>query len=109
MISTHVLKGFVITEKSAKGLAKPDLLNEGGESKEVAVNVYTFKVDKKAAKHEIKETVEKVFEVQVSAVNTVNITGKVKTRKGHKGSRSDIKKAYVTLKPGYEINVDESV
>ncbi len=68
-------------------------------------NQFTFRVQKNARKNEIKQAVEKVFNVEVLSVNTLNITGKSKSsRRGISGKRPDWKKAYVRLKPGYDIN-----
>ena len=65
--------------------------------------VYTFKVNVNANKVEIKKAVEELFEVQVARVNTVNCTGKEKSRNTKKGRvtgrTSDYKKAIVFLKP----------
>ena len=68
-------------------------------------NTYTFEVDPRANKEEIKHAVEKVFGVKVLRVNTMNRKGKVK-RTGYKlGKRKDIKRALVTLAAGDEIDL----
>ena len=59
---------------------------------------YTFIVDKKANKTEIKQAVEEVFGVKVAPVNTVNADGKFKRQGKSEGYKSDYKKAYVQLK-----------
>ncbi len=59
---------------------------------------YTFIVDKKANKTEIKQAVEEVFGVKVASVNTVNVDGKFKRQGKSEGYKSDYKKAYVQLK-----------
>jgi len=64
----------------------------------------TFKVDKTATKLEIKKAVEHLFDVKVAAVRTVIIKGKTKRFAQKIGRRKDIKKAYVSLKEGYDIN-----
>lgn len=71
-------------------------------------NVYAFDVPTDANKHTVAAAVEAQFEVKVTAVNMTNIKGKVKRmiRKGGRpvmGSRSDIKKAYVTLAEGQHL------
>lgn len=66
-----------------------------------------FQVDKQATKSQVKEAVEKIFEVKVEKVGVVNVPGKVKRFKGHKGQRSSTKKAYVVLKAGHDINFAE--
>lgn len=60
-------------------------------------NKYTFVVDKKSNKTEIKSAVEKVFDVKVEKVNTMNMLGKIKRQGVHVGKRADWKKAIVTL------------
>lgn len=58
---------------------------------------YTFKVAKKATKIEIKRAVEKLFEVKVLSVNTMNVNGKEKRVRYQTGKTSDWKKAIVTI------------
>ncbi|AJQ97588.1 50S ribosomal protein L23 [Gynuella sunshinyii] len=65
---------------------------------------YVFRVVKDATKPEIKEAVEKLFEVSVVSVRTLNQKGKVKRTARGVGKRSDIKKAYVRLADGQEID-----
>ena len=64
-----------------------------------------FKVAKDATKPQIKEAVEKLFNVKVTGVNTQIVKGKVKRFKGQPGRRSDVKKAIVTLAEGSRIDV----
>jgi len=66
-------------------------------------NQVVFKVLPDASKPEIKAAVESLFDVQVKDVNIVNIKGKQKRFGRIPGSRSGMKKAYVTLMPGQEI------
>lgn len=63
-----------------------------------------FKVRTDATKPEIKAAVELVFKVEVASVSVLNVAGKVKRAGRRMGKRSDWKKAYVSLKPGQEIN-----
>lgn len=63
-----------------------------------------FKVRKDATKSEIKAAVELVFKVEVEGVTTANVLGKTKRAGRIMGKRNDWKKAYVSLKPGQEIN-----
>ena len=71
---------------------------------------YTFKVDTKANKSEIKKAVETIFGVKVKQVNTMNITGKKKRMGANVGKRSDWKKAIVTLtEDSKEIEFFESI
>ncbi|OIQ88428.1 50S ribosomal protein L23 [mine drainage metagenome] len=63
-----------------------------------------FKVRTDATKHEIKAAVELVFKVEVDGVSVLNVKGKTKRSGKVTGHRKDWKKAYVSLKPGQEIN-----
>lgn len=68
-------------------------------------NTYTFEVDPRANKEQIKHAVETVFDVKVLRVNTMNRKGKVK-RTGYKlGKRKDVKRAVVTLADGDSIDL----
>lgn len=74
-------------------------------------NKYTFRVDKRANKIEIKKAIETIFpDVEVASVNTLNLRGKPKKfRNNKRGRRSDWKKAIVTLKPGNTIEMYETL
>ena len=61
---------------------------------------YTFVVDPKANKTEIKLAIEKIFDVKVDLVNTLNRTGKTRRTRFGTGKRKDTKRAIVTLKSG---------
>jgi large subunit ribosomal protein L23 len=63
-----------------------------------------FKVRTDATKPEVKAAVELLFKVEVDAVSVVNVKGKAKRAGRTMGRRQDWKKAYVSLKPGQEIN-----
>ncbi|MGS0756666.1 50S ribosomal protein L23 [Roseateles sp. GG27B] len=67
-------------------------------------NQILFKVMRDATKPEIKAAVELMFKVEVVAVNVVNVKGKVKKFGRSIGRRDHIKKAYVSLKAGQELN-----
>lgn len=90
-----ILKKPIITEKTAsyteKGLAK-----------------FGFRVDLNATKEQIRDEVERVYEVDVQSVNTMIVRGKRRqryTKKGFiKGKSSNYKKAIITLKEGNEID-----
>ncbi|MDP8957808.1 MAG: 50S ribosomal protein L23 [Actinomycetota bacterium] len=69
------------------------------------INTYTFVVDRRAAKTEIKEAVQAIFDVKVASVNTMNRTGKEKRTGWIKGRRSDTKRALVKLAPGHSIDI----
>jgi large subunit ribosomal protein L23 len=64
-----------------------------------------FKVAKHATKPQIKEAVEKLFDVKVKSVNTHVRKGKVKAVKGTVGEQSEVKRAIVTLEEGHSIDV----
>jgi len=68
-------------------------------------NKVVFKVLRTATKPQIKQAVEKLFDVKVTGVNTLLRKGKKKTFKGTRGVQSDIKKAIVTLAEGDKIDV----
>jgi large subunit ribosomal protein L23 len=68
-------------------------------------NSVTFKVLQDATKYEIKAAVELMFKVDVKAVAVLNIKGKTKRFGKSVGRRDNLRKAYVTLKPGQEINI----
>ncbi|MEE9613696.1 MAG: 50S ribosomal protein L23 [Thermodesulfobacteriota bacterium] len=93
MMKDHysIIKGPVITEKSAM---------QGGEG-----NTVVFWVNPKANKKEIKEAVEKIFNVGVTGVNTHRLQGKVKRMGKYSGRRPLRKKAYVSLKKGDSIEL----
>jgi large subunit ribosomal protein L23 len=68
-------------------------------------NTYTFEVDPRASKEQIRDAIEKVFDVAVLRVNTMNRKGKLK-RYGYKmGRRKDVKRAVVTLAEGDSIDL----
>ena len=101
----EILKSPVVTEKSV--ILKEDSSEENTARK--AGQVLTFRVDKKATKPEIKSAVEEIFNVKVSTVRTVQYEGKVKKRGRQEGRRPSWKKAFVTLKPGDNIEFFEGV
>ena len=68
-------------------------------------NAVTFKVLQDATKPEIKAAVELLFNVQVKAVSVVNTKGKTKRFGRSVGRRDHVRKAYVTLQPGQELNL----
>ncbi|WP_398481254.1 50S ribosomal protein L23 [Tardiphaga sp.] len=68
-------------------------------------NKVVFKVASKASKPQIKEAVEKLFDVKVKSVNTLVRKGKSKAFRGTFGSQSDVKRAVVTLEEGHRIDV----
>jgi large subunit ribosomal protein L23 len=80
-----IILGPVVSEKSY------GLIDEGK---------YTFLVDPRASKTEIKLAIEKIFGVKVAAVNTINRVGKARRTRFGTGKRKDTKRAIVSLKSG---------
>ena len=68
-------------------------------------NAVTFKVLQDATKPEIKAAVELMFKVEVKGVSVVNTKGKAKRFGKSTGRRDNVRKAYVRLKPGQELNL----
>ena len=87
-----VIKAPIITEKSAT-------LSENG-------NVITLSVDPKANKTQIKQAVEKIFNVKVEKVNTINVKPKTKRVGRYSGLTNRKKKAIVKLKEGSSIELN---
>jgi large subunit ribosomal protein L23 len=72
-------------------------------------NQIVFRVPLSATKPEIKSAVEKLFKVKVRAVNTVTTKGKNKIRANRKYTKTDVKKAIVTLAEGHHIDVTTGI
>jgi large subunit ribosomal protein L23 len=72
-------------------------------------NAVVFKVTNEATKPQIKAAVEALFGVKVKSVNTLNQKGKTKRWKGKPYTRSDVKKAVVTLAEGQSIDVTSGI
>jgi len=75
----------------------------------MADNKYTFLVDARADKTQIKAAVEEVFKVNVTNVNTIRQLGKVRRMGKFEGRRPSFKKAIVTLREGQKIKVFEEM
>jgi len=71
-------------------------------------NSYTFLVDPRANKTEIKEAIQQIWNVRVLSVNTIKRKGKVKRTRLGIGRRPDQKRAMVTLAPGDSIEIFEA-
>ena len=67
-------------------------------------NQFVFRVARDATKLEIRKAVEKLFDVEVQSVRTLNVRGKTKFFGRTEGRRPHWKKAYVSLKPGHDID-----
>ena len=68
-------------------------------------NQFVFRVARSATKPQIKAAIEKLFDVKVTAVNTLVRKGKTKAFRGVRGRQQDVKKAIVTLRDGDRIDV----
>jgi len=86
-----VIKAPIITEKSASLVEN--------------ANTYTFSVDTKANKTQIKQAIEGIFKVKVENVNTVNVHPKKKRVGRYTGKTNKVKKAIVKLKEGSSIEL----
>lgn len=84
-------------------LRKP-LITEKANLLKDAAQVVSFEVARSANKIEIKQAVEKAFEVKVKSVNTIQLRGKIKRVGYNLGQRNNWKKAYVTLEEGHNID-----
>jgi large subunit ribosomal protein L23 len=85
-----VILSPIITEKATAASEKNQVL---------------FRVARTATKPQIKEAVEKLFDVKVKSVNTLVRKGKIKAFRGSRGEQSDVKNAIVTLEEGHRIDV----
>ncbi len=95
MIANEIIIRPLITEKTS---IQKELHNQ-----------LTFEVARRANRIEIKQAIEKVFNVRVSDVKTIQVTGKIKQRGRIIGKRRDWKKAIVKLMPGERIDFFEGV
>ncbi len=85
-----IIRSPIVTEKSSQAIEQ---------------NKVVFKVAEDATKRQIKEAIEFLFSVKVTAVNTLNVKGKVKRFRGRIGKRSDVKKAIVSIAEGQSIDI----
>lgn len=85
-----IIRSPIVTEKSTQATEQ---------------NKVVFKVAEDATKRQIKEAIEFLFSVKVTAVNTLNVKGKVKRFRGRIGKRSDVKKAIVSIAEGQSIDI----
>lgn len=100
----------IITEESSRLQFNPGRTRRRHQDKHQEIRPqFVFEVSRDATKIEIKKAVERMFEVHVSSVNTLNIRGKDRRVGRSVGKRSDWKKAVVTLDEGETIDVFEGV
>jgi large subunit ribosomal protein L23 len=93
--SRDVILAPVISEKSMNDIEKN--------------NIYTFKVDSRANKIEVRNAVEEIFNVKVLKVNTINVSGKKRRLGIHQGKTPDWKKAMVKLSKDDRIELFEGL
>jgi large subunit ribosomal protein L23 len=93
MNQERVLKALIAPHVSEKSATVGD-----------AHNQVVFKIARDATKREIKKAVESLFNVEVKGVNVVTIKGKQKRFGRREGRRTGVRKAYVTLMPGHDID-----
>ena len=99
---------FNISENKAYQVILSPLVTEKS-TQQSEFNKMVFSVPVSATKLDVKLSIEKIFSVKVSAVNTILLKGKVKRFKGVLGRRSNTKKAIVTLAPGNTIDLSVGV
>ncbi len=94
MLASEIIRKPLITEKSMQLVEKE--------------NKYTFEVDKRANKIQIKQAIEELFKVTVTKVNIINTTPKKKRVGRHEGYKPQLTKAVVTLKAEDKIEIFSS-
>ena len=94
---------------SVYDIIKKPCLTEKGLTLHETMNQVVLKVDPRANKIQIKEAMEKLFNVKVNKVRTANMTGKQKRVGRHMGRTSDWKKAVVTLAEGEKLDFLEEL
>lgn len=91
-------------EQAYQVIKKP-VVTEKATDQQAARNAYTFRVPLAANKVEIRQAVEKLFDVKVESVNTLRVIGKVKVRGRSIGRAQNWKKAMVALADGQTIDI----
>ncbi len=94
MTARDIILRPIVTEKSNAAMGR---------------STYTFVVDERANKHQIKDAVEEIFKVKVKAVNTIRMLGKVRRMGIYSGRKPNWKKAIVTLEEGQKIQFFEGM
>ena len=95
--------------KDMYGIIRRPIVTEKSTIQREESNAVTFEVDRRANKIEIKEAVQRLFNVTVTDVRVMNFSGKAKRVGRHIGKKSDWKKALVVLKDGDSIEFFEGV
>jgi large subunit ribosomal protein L23 len=91
--------------ESAYRIIKAPVITEESTIQSETRNQYVFKVDPKSNKSQIRDAVERVFNVKVTSVNTMNYKGKKRTRGRTSGYTANWKKAIITLRDGDKIDL----
>jgi large subunit ribosomal protein L23 len=107
-----VLKAPIITEKALE--MKEESTHDIRDSKNKKTKkrdrqVLSFRVASDANKFAIKAAVETIFKVKVDQIRVINYRGKTVRRGRTEGRKADWRKAYVTLKPGYKVDYEDSI
>lgn len=84
-------------------IIKKPIVTEKGVTKKDSERTLCFEVALDANKTQVKHAIEQLFKVKVEEVRTVTTEGKLRRRGRFTGYRSDVKKAYIRLKPGQKI------
>ena len=107
-----VLKAPVITEKALEMKEESThIIRDSKNKKNIKRDrqVLSFRVAGGATKYAIRDAVETIFKVKVDQVRVINYHGKTVRRGRTQGRKPDWKKAYVTLKPGYQVDYADSI
>ena len=97
------------TKKTLFGILQRPRITEKGAMASSVSNSFVFQVHPDANKDEIKKAVEKVFDVKVKSVRTMNYMGKIKRVGARSGRQNSWKKAYVSLEAGNTIDLVEGL
>ena len=89
-----------------RDIIKAPIITEKASNLKENENTYTFSVDVKANKTQIKQAIEAIFNVKVESVNTINVHPRKKRVERYSGYTNRVKKAIVKLKEGSSIELD---
>lgn len=86
------------------GLIEAPIISEKSTLSAEKERRLVFRIKRNATKLQVKRAIEAIFNVEVDSVHVLNVKGKIKRFGQFTGTRADWKKAYVKLKPGFDIN-----
>ena len=89
-----------------RDIIKAPIITEKASNLKENENTYTFSVDVKANKTQIKQAIEAIFNVKVESVNTINVHPRKKRVGRYSGYTNKVKKSIVKLKEGSSIELD---